>query len=123
MQTLELEFKHLDKLPVPTHIDEILLVEIPNGMIRPIETFNSMITSELFFNCHLRTDLRYAHIKITTKPEPAFKVGDRVKWKPDLNESYPNGSIIEIIDNKYAIVFSHYTSKRKALTDLTLITE
>ena len=121
MQTIALEFKKLDKLPVPESANEILLVERADGMIRPIDVFDSMLTGKLAFNCHFSNELRYCHLKVTVKTEPEFKVGDFVEVAGLKGFHY---SIFRIVDNQAWLIDTSGESRPIVpLTDLTLITE
>jgi hypothetical protein len=121
MQTVELKFTKLDKLPIPESAQEILLVERADGMIRPIDIFDSMLTGKLAFNCHFSKELRYCHLKVTAATEPTFKVGDRVKYAVKAVE----GEIINIVNDAYAVIDSETRRYEVDLRskDLTLITE
>jgi len=120
MQTIELEFKKLDKLPVPESSHEFIFGKSPYGVIRcfspvfkkGIPTFDFKLEDD---------DWTYAHIQVTAKPETAFKVGDRVLYK-----NYE--MVICYIHQKESscILFnSSFTGivEEVPLTDLTLITE
>ena len=119
MQTIALEFKKLDKLPVPESANEILLVERADGMIRPIDVFDSMLTGKLAFNCHFSNELRYCHLKVTAATEPTFKVGDRVTIHPNFSK---RGVIAKTYNRDCDVDFGFFTV-RYQYSDLTLITE
>jgi hypothetical protein len=130
MQTVELKFTKLDKLPIPESAQEILLVERADGMIRPIDIFDSMLTGKLAFNCHFSKELRYCHLKVTAATEPSFKVGDRVKWehrKAEIIRILPNTkeALIEYSVQVSVMGFVEYNDHetRVPLKNLTLITE
>ena len=72
MQILELEFKKLDKLPVPESVHEFLFIEIPDKRQLCVKaTENGLISSEYIFPIEFHKNAIYAHIKVTAKPEPA----------------------------------------------------
>jgi len=122
MQTIELEFKHLNKLPVPKSVHEFLFIEAPDKRQLCVKaTENGLISSEYIFPIAFHKKATYAHIQVTPKPETAFKVGDRVLYK-----NYE--MVICYIHQKESscILFnSSFTGivEEVPLTDLTLITE
>lgn len=119
MQTIQLEFKQLDKLPVPESRNDFIFGKSPYGVIRcfspvfkkGIPTFDFQLADD---------DWTYAHVKITAA-ETKFKVGDRVKYK-----GFQSKYIITGIDpnHKFAVAKCLYsgTLLHTYLTDLTLIT-
>ena len=130
MQTIALEFKKLDKLPVPTSANEMLCCKDADGDIYCFQALRNKGAGTFMFICDLEEGFTYCHLKVTAKTEPEFKVGDRVKWE------HREAEVVRILqDTKEALIeysvkvsvmgFVEYNDHETIvpLTDLTLITE
>jgi hypothetical protein len=80
MQTITLEFKKLDRLPVPTSFDEVLFEQTIIGTIYSYVPTYDPIDQWSFEVKGLDSNSTYAHVKVTAT-ETDFKVGDRVLYK------------------------------------------
>jgi hypothetical protein len=123
MQTVELKFTKLDKMPVPESKSDRLLVLVPHtGAILVTIANVEDKTGRLFFDEAINPDFDYCHVKVvrlvTAATEPSFKVGDRVQ----MIGGYKQYIIQEILGN-VALLQQNSDTTLQLLTDLTLITE
>jgi hypothetical protein len=118
MQTITLEFKKLDRLPVPTSLAETLYEKTETGQIYQSQVLYDPIDGYYFDLPHILHSNTYAHVKVTDT-QTDFKVGDRVTSK-----AYPHiqGKILHL-NFETALVYDYSENYVLDLTDLTLITE
>lgn len=126
MQTINLKFEKLDRLPVPESQAEYLAKKYSNGSIAFFPAIG-ITTGCYSFAINFDKEAEYAHIKVTAT-ETDFKVGDRVQWE------HHKAKVIRILqDTKEALIkysvevsvmgFPEYNDHetKVPLTDLTLI--
>ena len=120
MQTITLEFKKLDRLPVPTSLAETLYEKTETGQIYQSQILYDPIDGYYFDLPHILHSNTYAHVKVTDT-QTDFKVGDRVKYAVKAVE----GEIIDIVNDAYAVIDGETRRYEVDLRskDLTLITE
>ena len=108
MQTVELKFTKLDKLPIPESLNEFLFIETLEGRQfcfraqRKYCTEQDCFINEYQFDISLDASAKYCHLKVTAATEPTFKVGDRVIYNVSTMVSN-TGTILEI-DGDYCLV-------------------
>ena len=121
MQTIELKFTKLNKLPVPDSANEMLCCKDADGDIYCFQALQNRGAGTYMFICDLEEGFTYCHLKVTAATEPMFKVGDKV-----LVKGYHCIVSIAAIGTQTAqIIFREefLPSINVPLTDLTLITE
>lgn len=123
MQTINLKFKKLDRLPVPLSEDETLHVKDHEGRIYSIATTFHPRGGRYSFEDELNDNKpnpkwTYAHVKVTST-ETDFKVGDYVEVAGLKGFEY---QILRIVDKDAWLLDTSSNSKPiTPLTDLTLI--
>lgn len=125
MQTVELKFTKLEKMPVPESKDEYLAKRYKDGSIAFFPAIGITTGCYTFAIELLNNEAEYCHLKVTAATEPTFKVGDRVKFS--ISVFWVKGVIKSIEthkDGEYAVIESDSGNvSNQFLTDLTLITE
>jgi hypothetical protein len=119
MQTVELKFTKLEKMPVPKSKDEYLAKRYKDGSIAFFPAIGITTGCYTFAIELLNNEAEYCHLKVTAATEPKFNVGDRVTSK-----AYPHiqGKILHL-NFETALVYDYSENYVLDLTDLTLITE
>ncbi len=118
MQTITLEFKKLERLPVPESRNELIFIKNEFGDVRCSQA--KSWAARFMFDEVVDPTYTYAHVKVTAT-ETDFKVGDRVKAK-----GWRKPATIKAIDTFAIIEFEQPTNLPNyttPLTDLTLITQ
>lgn len=122
MQTVELKFTKLEKMPVPESKDEYLAKRYKDGSIAFFPAIGITTGCYTFAIELLNNEAEYCHLKVTAATEPTFKVGDIVR----VYDFYGKFKVLAIGNNGIATIEgirNDYAEIDVPLTDLTLITE
>ena len=79
MNTVELDFVKMEKLPVPTSLNEMLCCKDPDGDIYCFQALRNKGAGTFMFICDIEEGFTYSHVTVTAKQESRpFIIGDKV---------------------------------------------